>query len=136
MARRAPRTLLLVAMLAAVVAVATRRLRRRNGVLPPAGDDAPAWPPLADVAVAPGPEHSPVRRPGEGQTPPAGPDDSATWVLPEGGACPSGHPVKAKVLSGIYHLPGSAHYARTQPDRCYPDAAAAEADGLRPPKRR
>jgi len=136
MARRAPRTLLLVAMLAAVVAVGTRLLRRRSAVLPPAGDDAPAWPPLADVAVAPGPEHSPVRRPGEGQTPPAGPDDSATWVLPEGGACPSGHPVKAKVLSGIYHLLGSAHYARTQPDRCYPDAAAAEADGLRPPKRR
>ncbi|HZB72246.1 MAG TPA: hypothetical protein VE395_08925 [Acidimicrobiales bacterium] len=135
MARRAPRTLLLVAMLAAVVAVATR-LRRPGGVLPAAGDDAPSWPPLADVAVAPGPEHSPVRAPGEGQTPPAGPDDSATWVLPEGGACPSGHPVKAKVLSGIYHLPGSAHYARTQPDRCYPDAAAAEADGLRPPKRR
>ena len=135
MARRASRTLLLVALLAAA-AVAVQRLRRSDAVLPPAGEDAGSWPPLADVAVAPGPEHSPVRVPGEGQTPPAGDGGAVAWVLPEGDACPGGHPVKAKVLSGIYHLPGSAHYGRTRPDRCYPDAASAEADGLRPPKRR
>jgi hypothetical protein len=42
--------------------------------------------------------------------------------------------VKAKEGSGIYHLPGSSVYARTRPDRCYVDAAAAEADGYRAAK--
>ena len=78
--------------------------------------------------MAPGPEHSPVRAPGQAQTPPA-------WVAPDGGACPAGPPVKATVQSGIFHAPGSPHYDRTQPDRCYRDAAAAEADGLRAPRR-
>ena len=59
----------------------------------------------------------------------------AAWLDPVGGQCPSTHPVKAKLSSGIYHLPGMAAYARTHPDRCYVDAAAAEADGLRPAKR-
>jgi hypothetical protein len=45
------------------------------------------------------------------------------------------HPVKAKLSSGIYHLPGGQNYERTKPDRCYVDAAAAEADGLRAAKR-
>jgi hypothetical protein len=35
----------------------------------------------------------------------------------------------------IYHLPGMLAYDRTQPDRCYRDAPAAEADGLRKAKR-
>jgi hypothetical protein len=64
----------------------------------------------------------------EGAEPPA-------WVEPEGGICPSTHHVKAKMASGIFHLPGMQNYDRTVPDRCYVDAAAAEADGLRPAKR-
>jgi hypothetical protein len=60
---------------------------------------------------------------------------SKTWVDPVDGECPDGFPVKAKLRSGIYHLPGNGSYDRTVPDRCYRDAAAAEADGLRPPKR-
>ncbi len=135
MGRRVLRTLLLVALVAAATAAAARLLRGRVAVPPPAGDDAPTWPPLADVAVAPGPEHSPVRAPGGAQTPPASAGAGGAWVLPDDGACPASHPVKAKVESGIFHLPGSAHYTRTRPDRCYRDAAAAEADGLRPPKR-
>ncbi len=138
MAARARRTtLLLVAVLAVVGAVERVLSWRRAGAV--ADDGVATWPPLAgvdaelDVAAAPGPEHSPVRSPGDAQTPPA-PDDVA-WVLPEGGTCPATHPVKAKVLSGIFHPPGSPNYARTRPDRCYPDAAAAEADGLRPPRR-
>ena len=59
----------------------------------------------------------------------------AAWVDPTGGECPASHPVKAKLGSGIFHEPGGANYARTQPDRCYVTAAAAEADGLRAAKR-
>jgi hypothetical protein len=60
---------------------------------------------------------------------------AAAWLEPVGDACPSTHPVKGKLSSGIYHLPGMMAYDRTKPDRCYIDAAAAEADGLRPAKR-
>ena len=51
------------------------------------------------------------------------------------GECPLTHPVKAKLASGIYHVPGGGNYERTKPDRCYSTAEAAEADGLRPAKR-
>jgi hypothetical protein len=47
------------------------------------------------------------------------------------GTCPVTHPVKAKLTSGIYHVPGGANYDRTKPDRCYVDEAAAMSDGLR-----
>ena len=58
------------------------------------------------------------------------------WVDPDGSSdCPSSHPVKAKLASGIFHEPGGANYARTRPDRCYLSADAATADGLRPAKR-
>ncbi|QXC63080.1 hypothetical protein KSP35_10020 [Aquihabitans sp. G128] len=60
---------------------------------------------------------------------------ATTWVDPVEGGCPDGYPVKAKVKSGIFHLPGMAFYDRTAPDRCYPTAEAAVADGLRPAKR-
>lgn len=55
----------------------------------------------------------------------------APWVEPVEGACPPSHPVKVKLSSGIYHRPGGLSYDRTRPDRCYLDAAAAEADGFR-----
>jgi hypothetical protein len=58
-----------------------------------------------------------------------------TWVEPETAACPVSHPVKAKLSSGIFHVPGAASYGRTLPDRCYRDAGAAEADGLRRARR-
>ena len=53
------------------------------------------------------------------------------WLDPVDGGCPTSHPVKAKLTSGIYHVPGGLNYERTSPDRCYLDAATAEADGLR-----
>jgi hypothetical protein len=54
------------------------------------------------------------------------------WIEPNGdGACPTTHPVKGKLASGIYHVPGGANYERTQPDRCYIDEDAALRDGLR-----
>jgi hypothetical protein len=62
-------------------------------------------------------------------------DATVAWVEPaQSGACPANHPVKAKLASGIYHVPGGANYARTQADRCYLSAEAAEADGLRKSK--
>lgn len=60
----------------------------------------------------------------------------APWTEPAGdGSCPDGYPVKAKMGSKIFHSPGQLNYDRTTPDRCYVDAAAAEADGLRAAKR-
>jgi len=60
---------------------------------------------------------------------------AAPWCAPVEGACPSTHPVKAKEGSHIFHVPGGQSYDRTVPDRCYVDAAAAEADGFRAAKR-
>ena len=56
---------------------------------------------------------------------------STAWIDPDGGVCPTTHPVKAKLRSAIFHLPGMAAYARTVPDRCYPDEQSALDDGLR-----
>jgi hypothetical protein len=73
-----------------------------------------------------------VEAPGE----PAVEEPAPSWVVPEpGGACPASHPVKGKLKSKLYHLPGMFAYDRTNPDRCYADEAAAEADGLRRAKR-
>ena len=72
-----------------------------------------------------------VRRPRlRAESPPA-----RAWVEPSDGVCPTSHPVKAKLSSKIFHLPGIGELRADQPDRCYVDAAAAEADGLRPAKR-
>lgn len=58
------------------------------------------------------------------------------WVAPsEHGSVPATHPVKAKLASRIYHLPGMSFYDRTNPDRCYVSAEAAEADGFSRAKR-
>jgi hypothetical protein len=60
----------------------------------------------------------------------------AAWVSPDpGGLCPTSHPVKAKLSSKLFHVPGMFAYARTHPDRCYRDEATAEADGLTKAKR-
>ena len=61
--------------------------------------------------------------------------DVPLWVGATDGACPTSHPVKARAGSQIFHLPGGVSYDRTKADRCYLDAAAAEADGLRAAKR-
>ena len=54
------------------------------------------------------------------------------WVPANDGVCPQSHPVKAKLSSKIFHVPGARNYNRTRADRCYPDEQAAIADGLRP----
>ncbi|HLG00079.1 MAG TPA: hypothetical protein VI916_06385 [Acidimicrobiia bacterium] len=110
--------------------------RPRAGTKPAGADrpsSAPSQPPPAVVAAsAPATSKPPtVRSIGVGEVP----ADVRKWVEPNGdGSCPPTHPVKAKLESGIFHVPGGQFYDRTKADRCYRDAAAAEADGLRPSK--
>jgi len=66
--------------------------------------------------------------------PPVPRSTTPAWIEPDAGACPASHPLKAKLSSGIFHVPGGANYERTQADRCYETPAAAEADGLRAAK--
>jgi hypothetical protein len=111
-------------------------------VVPPRAAAAPSTPapprPKVDLAALqespadPAPSPAPAKK--RSATPK--PKKLAPWVEPGAdGEAPSTHPVKAKMSSGIYHVPGGFNYARTKPDRCYLDVAAAEADGLRPSKR-
>jgi hypothetical protein len=60
------------------------------------------------------------------------PPGERLWVPASDGVCPQTHPVKAKLSSKIFHTPGSRNYSRTHADRCYPDEASAQLDGLRP----
>jgi hypothetical protein len=60
---------------------------------------------------------------------PAGPPPSTEPN--EDGSCPVSHPIKGKLTSGIYHVPGGTNYDRTHADRCYLDDDAALRDGLR-----
>ena len=139
---------------AAAVAVVRSRARQDAPLPSPAAEPSGPWPPLrnespvppdpADDAVSVDPDPTPadgtvvVPEPGGvpvGDTRAAA-QTGAAWVEPgDDGGCPPGHPVKAKMSSKIYHLPGQLNYDRTTPDRCYVDAAAAEADGLRAAKR-
>ena len=74
---------------------------------------------------------------GTAAAPPAAENEAASpvWVESDDGACPISHPVKGKVTSGIFHVPGGQAYERTRADRCYADSIAAEADGMRQAKR-
>ncbi len=104
----------------------TPREGSRTGAAPApdAGDTGSSSPPGAAV-----------REPAPSPGPPDPEGGVATWVDPVDGECPPSHPVKAKLTSGIYHVPGGLSYARTRPDRCYRDAEAAETDGLRAARR-
>ena len=125
---------LLLGVLAGVAVALTKLLGNQE-------HDAPAlatrpsepWPRLtSDPAVPAAPTARAIPDP---EAPASRPAPATTWVDPSGGVCPTSHPVKAKLASKIFHLPGMANYERTNPDRCYVDAAAAEGDGLRAAKR-
>lgn len=119
----------------------------RNETMPPRDEprepsEAPPAPGSASATTSPAVESMP--RPASAVSPEpdgvpvadAPPAANASWVEPTAeGSCPAGHPVKAKMTSKIFHSPGQLNYDRTTPDRCYVDAAAAEADGLRAAKR-
>jgi hypothetical protein len=113
--RRTAVRLLVAGLAGAAVYAALRWWRRRV----PAGTGDLDW------SSAPFP-FPPEPRP-KAQSGPA-----PSWAEPDGdGSCPAGYPIKAKMNSGIYHVPGGANYERTHPDRCYADERAAERDGLR-----
>jgi hypothetical protein len=162
--KRLVRFVSLAAALAGVLA-AVKAMRRPNDPLPtPATSPSAPWPPLRTDA-APTPDAAPapntpdpaaeapavetasakpestdddtVRVPEPDGVPVAAtPTQGASWTQPTGdGGCPDGYPIKAKMASKIFHAPGQLNYDRTTPDRCYVDAAAAEADGLRAAKR-
>jgi hypothetical protein len=101
-----------------------------------ASRSAPAPSAVSAPATAPAPAPAPVPEAARGastteRAPAAASGTADSWVEPVDGACPLSHPVKAKMSSRIFHVEGGLNYARTKPDRCYRDPAAAEADGLR-----
>jgi hypothetical protein len=100
-----------------------------------AAADVATPPPAAPSPPAPGRAAKPSRT-GPARRSPTGkaeePPGERLWVQANDGVCPQTHPVKAKLSSKIFHTPGSRNYSRTQADRCYPDEASAQADGLRP----
>jgi hypothetical protein len=107
----------IVAAVAAVVYVVAQVAKsRRNGSADGAEGTAD-WPPRSEA---------------EGEAAPAEP--AGSWVEPQDGSCPVSHPVKAKLSSQIFHVPGGMNYDRTNADRCYATPEAAIEDGLRQSK--
>ena len=138
MLRRSLRTIAAAGLLTGV-AVAVVRVFRGG---PAPAFDQPAPSPLPVPAPAPAPEPVAVGAMASGAAvepivePVVEPlAVRQPWLEPLGIACPPSHPVKAKLSSGIYHLPGMSNYARCVPDRCYINSDAAEEDGLRSAKR-
>jgi hypothetical protein len=68
-------------------------------------------------------------------TPWPDPGPELPWMEPCDGSCPDSHPVKVKLSSQLFHLPGMLAYQRTHPDRCYRSAEDATADGFQRAKR-
>jgi hypothetical protein len=120
------RWLVRLLLLAGLGAAVFYLLRRRS--IGPEPAVRPVWPPFDESEAVPARTYAntvtvDVRPP------------STRWTDPVEKACPPGFPVKVKLASGIYHLPGMFAYDRTIPDRCYASAEAAEADGFRAAKR-
>ena len=121
LARRIRRLVFLASATAAIVRYAMARRPKRQ----PSAPQAPEWAPLRSTST------------------PAPTADAATaaatsepdWIAPVNGTCPLSHPVKGNAHSRIYHVPGGRFYDSTAPERCYRDASAAEADGMRASKR-
>jgi hypothetical protein len=110
--------------------------RRTAGDTQPTGETQPA----GKAQAASGLEPQPATKPKPAATPkPAGRRASVAdvaWVKPNGaGEAPVTHPVKAKLGSRVYRLPGMPSYEQSKPDRCYATPEAAEADGFTKAKR-
>ena len=92
----------------------------------PASSETPTWPPLESEPAPP-----PVPEPASDVAAFASVPSDQRWAAPVDGGCPDGYPIKANDNSMIFHMPGGRFYDRTVPERCYADAADAEADGYR-----
>ena len=156
MMRRSFRFGLRMGLLGGIAAAVMKTVQSRRT---PAPEPAPAeWPPVQqEVPSPPKPEvpdvvaevdtAAPVKKAAKklpaAKKPPASKPAKkkaatpagAAWVEPVGSVCPPSHPVKAKLKSRLYHLPGMFAYARAVPDRCYGTPEQAEADGLNRAKR-
>ena len=138
------RWLLVVAGTAGLWLLSARWWRSLDEVPP---EPATPWPPVplapappATAVVTPTPLADGDEVPPQPELPVTDADPAQTqasgWVDPApDGSCPDGYPVKVKQRSRLYHLPGMFAYTRTVPDRCYPTAEAAEADGFTRAKR-
>ncbi|MFP5318450.1 MAG: hypothetical protein ACLGI2_09150 [Acidimicrobiia bacterium] len=151
MIRRLLRILLRLGAVAALGAALAKVLQGRKqpgvGTMPSGEPAVPTGPPKStqplvepsmlkglDLRKAAPEEETENGQVATADAPPAD-EPARIWVEPQGAVCPSSHPVKAKLSSSIFHLPGMTAYERTTPDRCYKDAASAESDGLRQAKR-
>jgi hypothetical protein len=106
---------------AARIAKAAPPAARAGGAAPPA---ARAGGP-ATGATEPAPAGEPAAKKARRKA------TAGTWVSPNGsGEAPSTHPVKAKLVSRLYRVPGMPMYNRIRADRCYESPEAAEADGF------
>lgn len=147
----------MVAGLAALVAAWFRQRNAEREELALQGTGTASWPPLdpTPAAASDGTDDAPpsaatpttAQEPAAtsstaAETPIAEPSDGAAAEAPRGewidpdpdGGCPLSHPVKAKLRSGIYHVPEGLAYERTNADRCYASPEAAENDGYRASK--
>lgn len=128
------RTSLLISVGVAIGVAIVRAVR--GGPIPafemPGGPGAP-WPTLRPEATPDwvGPSAAPV----DAELSDGPLADGPAWIEATIGPPPASHPIKAKLGSGIYHLPGMMNYERTRADRFYRTAADAETDGLRAAKR-
>lgn len=163
--RRSFRFGLRLGLLGGVAAAVVKTVQSRRGApspSPAAVDEPGGWPPIQQEApTPPRPEvpavqaeidtpapvkkaakkvpaakRAPASKPAKPTKKAAGSSaPAAAWVEPVGSVCPPSHPVKAKLKSRLYHLPGMFAYARAVPDRCYGTPEQAEADGLNRAKR-
>lgn len=147
----------MLGLLVGIAVAVSKLLQRRDDKLLAASAPAPTWPPLTPATAVTTPVTTPSTTPPEraehveqavAKTQPApkkvaakkaaAPRKAAAlapWVDPVDGVCPTTHPVKGKLSSKLFHLPGMLAYERTKPDRCYLDPTAAESDGLTKAKR-
>lgn len=121
------RRLLVIVSTAVVLAAFASWWRQRSEATSPAGP--PEWPPWPDAPTAPTTATATASTPTATTATPA-----SAWVEGSGGEAPAGYPIKLKVSSGIFHVPGGRFYERTNPDRWYATAEAAIADGYRQSK--
>lgn len=140
MSAKAVRTSAIVLVLGALLGAIAAWRRTRPVTVAPVGP--PEWPPIRPASTLPVAE-APVDKgvtpaevtPAEVTATEATAAGITAWVPARGdGSLPDGFPVKVKLSSGIFHVPGGRFYDRTSPDRCYTTAAAAEADGYRQSK--